>query len=117
VNGKCSLNTLFLLLFLNKMVKTQKLWKKGKKVYEVTIQYWDSEEDEFAYQTEHILENELDADLMNNLISYYNWLYGDDNYDILEEVDEIEIWSWKEFRQGRWRGFYTMYGDGEELHV
>jgi hypothetical protein len=99
------------------MAKTQKVWKKGKKVYEVTIQSWDDDENEFVYQKEHILENELDADLMNDLLSYYNWLYGDDNYDIVEEVEEIEIWSWKEFRQGRWRGFYTMYGDGEELHV
>ena len=97
--------------------KKKKGWKKPRKAYEVTIQFWDDEENEFSYRTEQILDSELNADVMNNLISYYYWLYGDDNYDILEEVREIDIYSWKEFKYGMWRGFYELYGDGEDLHV
>jgi hypothetical protein len=101
-------------------------WKKPKKAYRVHIKSWERFVDddgkeciEYYNNHEDILYEELDAELVSDFYVYYDWLWWDENSDWeIEKVEEVEIWSWKEFRNtGRWRGFYEMHGYGSNLHV
>lgn len=101
------------------MVKPQ--WKHPKIVHRLTIETKECEcyDDEviIATQIEDILDRELSPDVMNDLHTYYTFLYSNYGFEIVK-TEMVEIWSWKEMQGStRWRGFYAMYGDGQDLHV
>ena len=106
------------------MAKGQK-WEKPKKVYRVHIKSWDLFEEggeaytEYFHHYEDILYDELDADVVSDFYIFNDWLLWGENSDWeIEKVEEVEIWSWKEFRNsGRWRNFYADWGYGEKLHL
>ena len=106
------------------MAKGQK-WAKPKAIYRIYLKWWENVEDddgnvytEYYSWYEDILKDELDADLVSDLFIHNDWLYWDKDSDWeIEKVEEVEIWSWKEFRCGRWRDFYALHGYGENLHI
>lgn len=107
----------------NENKKKKGLWKKPKMAHRITIETkdWMCHDDDgneiTATSIEDILDSELDSDIMNDLYTYYRWLYGDEGFEIIKS-EVVEIWSWKEMKgTTRFRNFYELYGDGEDLHV
>lgn len=99
--------------------------KKPKEYYKIEIQIekkYDDYEDFYDIREEYILQNELDSDLMNDLISYYTWLYGDGNYEFIRcetytprdrNIDRVKYIT----KNQVWQGFYHKYKNGQELSV
>lgn len=90
-------------------------WKHKKNAYRLTIEIQDPDDESYTL-TEDVLETDLNADDMTDFHAYYNW-YGEYGWEIVQ-VEEIELWDWKDMRiGGKWRKFYELYGDGQELSI
>lgn len=92
--------------------------KKPKEYYKIMIQI----EDDYDIHEEYVLMNELNSDMMNDIISYYSWLYGDMKYKFIScepytprdrNIDKVK----HQTRNQVWRDFYSKYGDGEHLSI
>lgn len=90
-------------------------WKKPKIVYRVVVECKDIDEDEGLQMVLDILEEDMSPDIMVEMVAFLDWIYTD--WEIVSE-EAVEIWSWADIRNdGKWHCFYSMYGDGADLHV
>ena len=68
---------------------------------------------------EDILKEDLHVDTITDMYCFYDWLFCDDDSDWeVVDVDEVQIWSWKEFRTFmRWRNIHSEFGFGDLLPI
>jgi site-specific DNA-methyltransferase (adenine-specific) len=96
---------------LNNCIMPKSTWKKPKAIYRLTIVCGEDT------LHEDLLLDETTPEAMTDFYSYFNWLFGEDDWEIVE-CEEDEIMCWKDMRASqRWRGFYRDYGEGADLHL